>query len=349
MQNISTFTLLILLLLLSNSMFAKIPELTKKQLTSPPPRIIRTCCSFGYDMKLVGIPGVKITEISDIHSIGKHVYLGHASEENGIIYTKNGGFIDLAHLRDQADWTAYLYTQILRSKETPVSFQKLGQEGGSKKLFLNLSEEMTIEDEIKLAGRIAYDLSLWHEIATWFGASTIPMVPERYSSFSAEDAYSNLLGVLISMKALKSELPFEEAMTKYIEEALYELDVVWSQEESFIAMEEVLDIWWTNEKRLPNKTVLLQRQLNVFPTVTPWLVPNWQIDELTSTSIDLPLYASNGILLSEYYDFEIRLNAKFPYKKMFPYRQGRRITETDFPVLIDEVKEELNLLGALYR
>ncbi len=345
----SSFILLGIFILMSNTILAKIPDLTKKQLSSPPPRIIRTCCSFGYDMKLVGIPGVKITEISDIQNIGKHVYLGHASEGNGIIYTRTGGFIDLAHLRDQADWTAYLYTQILQSKESDVSFQKLGQEGGSKKLFLNLSDEMTEEDEIKLAGRIAYDLSVWHEIATWFGASTIPMVPERYSSFSAEDAYSNLLGVLISMKALKSELPFEEAMTLYIEEALYDLDVVWTNEESWVAMEEVLDIWWTNEKRLPNKTVLLQRQLNVFPVVTPWLVPNWQLDEMESISIEVPLYAANGILLSEYYDFEIRLNAKFPYKKMFPHRQGRRITETDFPVLIDEVKEELNLIGALYR
>ena len=349
MRTISNILLWSLLLFLSNTVFAKIPELTKKQLSSPPPRIIRTCCSFGYDMKLVGIPGVKITEISDIHTIGKHIYLGHSSEKNGIIYTRNGGFIDLAHLRDQADWTAYLYTQILKSKESTVSFQKLGQEGGSKKLFLNLGENMTEADEILLAGRIAYDLSLWHEIATWFGASTIPMVPERYSSFSAEDAYSNLLGVLISMKALKSELPFEEAMTLYIEEALFDLDVVWTEEESFVAMHEVLDIWWTNEKRLPNKTVLLQRQLNVFPTVTPWLVPDWQVDHIESNTIAIPLYASNGVLLSEYYDFEIRLNAKFPYKKMFPNRQGRRITETDFPVLIDEVKEELNLLGALYR
>ena len=349
MQPLINLILFSLLLLLSNSIFAKIPELTKKQLASPPPRIIRTCCSFGYDMKLVGIPGVKITEISDIHSIGQHVYLGHSSEENGIIYTRNGGFIDLAHLRDQADWTAYLYTQILKAKNSGDSFQKLGQEGGSKKLFLQLSDEMTEDDEIKLAGRIAYDLSLWHEIATWFGASTIPMVPERYSSFSAEDAYSNMLGVLISMKALKSELPFEEAMSQYIEEVLYDLDVVWTAEESFVAMEEVLDIWWTNEKRLPNKTVLLQRQLNVFPTVTPWLVPNWRTENLETNTIAIPLYASNGVLLSEYYDFEIRLNAKFPFKKMFPHRQGRRITETDFPVLIDEVKEELNLMGALYR
>ena len=39
-----------------------------------------------------------------------------------------------------------------------------------------------------------YQLSLWHEIATWYGWASFEAFPERASAFSPEDLYSNLLG-----------------------------------------------------------------------------------------------------------------------------------------------------------
>lgn len=43
-----------------------------------------------------------MTETTSIEEIGTHHYLGNSGEENGIIYSRRGGFIDVAHLRDQA-------------------------------------------------------------------------------------------------------------------------------------------------------------------------------------------------------------------------------------------------------
>ncbi len=166
------------------NVYAKAPVFLVHQPDIKPHRIIRTCCSFGTEMQLFAIPGLKLTEITGLDKIGAHHYLGDASEENGIVYTRRGGFIDMGHLRDQVDWTAFLYTQLTENKTNGKLSMVLGREGGEKTLNAFISSNLTDQDLILLAGKIAYDLSVWHEIATWFGASTIPFVPERYSSFS---------------------------------------------------------------------------------------------------------------------------------------------------------------------
>ncbi|MEO1625893.1 MAG: DUF4056 domain-containing protein [Bacteroidota bacterium] len=320
---------------------AKEPILSEKELASPPPRIIRTCCSFGSDMKVMLLPGVKINAITSLDLLGPHHYLGHPKEGNGIIYTRKGGFIDMGHLRDMADWTAYLYTRIQRAQGKGKVIQLLGHEGGPKNLHLNLEKPLSENDVLQLAGTIAYDLSVWHEIATWFGASSVPLVPERYSSFSIEDAYSNLLGVTIGMQALKSELSYEEAMTKLIGQTLEQLEVLEREEDIYKAMEDVRGVWWTREKRLPSKKVLLQRELQVYPQVRPWLVPGWAMDQEKGSPLVVPRYTEAGEQLDNYYRLVIRLNHKFPYKRIFPYRKGRRISQMDFPVLINQIAYEL--------
>ena len=55
-----------------------------KALLSPPARIIRTCCSFGADLRVTGIPVKKVTHITSLANLGPHKYLGGAQEGNGI-------------------------------------------------------------------------------------------------------------------------------------------------------------------------------------------------------------------------------------------------------------------------
>ena len=337
------------LLILAFPLFGKEPFLTKKQITSPPGRIIRPCCSFGSYVPVMIIPGLKITDITNRENIGKHRYLGNSEEGNGIIYTQKGGFIDLGHLRDMADWTAYLYIHIQKSREDGGQQLQLRREGGSKKLDLWIPTDLEPKDAMRLAGKIAYDLSVWHEIATWFGASLIPLIPERYSSFSVEDAYSNLLGVTLGMEALESDLPFEEAMTKLIDRTLEELGVVDTEAETYAAMELVLEVWWTRTKRLPNLEILLQRQLKVYPSVEPWLVPGWAGDSSGLKKLDVPLFTQAGQLLTDLYELRLKLNNKFPFRRMFPYRNRRIITEDDFEVLLDRVELELKALGMSFQ
>jgi hypothetical protein len=243
-------TTLVYLLLTFSFVKATPPDLSAKSLLNPPHRIIRPCCAFGSELKLWIIPGIKLTEITCIQNIGPHKYLGSRREGNGIIYTRKGGFLDLGHLRDQADWTAYLYSQIQQSQKNGEVNLLLGREGGPKILRLHVPTDLPKADAVLLSGRIAYDLSVWHEIATWFGCSSIPFVAERYSSFSIEDPYSNLMGATLGMKAINSNLPYEDAMSTLIKETLDNLEVVSTMDETYEAMERVRNIWWTRDKPL---------------------------------------------------------------------------------------------------
>lgn len=323
------------------TLLAKAPVFPVGKSCTKPHRIIRTCCMFGTDVQFFAIPGVKLTEITGLKKIGAHHYLGDPNEENGIMYTRRGGFIDMGHLRDQIDWTAYLYFQLCESRAKGTLSLVLGHEGGEKVLTACVPSTLTNSDLIQLAGKIAYDLSVWHEIATWFGASSIPFVPERYSSFSIEDAYSNLLGVTIGIKALQSELPYEEAVTGIIDETLKNLDVVLNEAETSMAMEAVRNIWWTREKRLPSGKILLQHQLQVYPCLLPWLVPGWAYPNQKPTELIVPEYASGGEAFNNFYQLEFRLNYKFPFRKMFPERRKRSITQNDFDCLLAQIATEL--------
>jgi len=306
-----------------------------------PGRIIRTCCSFGSDLRMMGVPIARFTQITSVDRIGPHQYLGGNEEENGIVYTRRGGFIDLGHLRDQADWTSFIYGQLTNSRDVDSLQIVLGNEGGLKTLFLRDLENASEDAKIKLAGAVAYDLSAWHEIATWFGSSMIPFVPERYSSFSIEDAYSNLLGVTIGMKAIQSNYPYEEAMTMLIKTTLEELDVVATEKETYDAMEMVEKLWWTRDYKLPTWRVLVEREMHLYPELSPWLIPEISDVPETAHKLKVPMKDESGTPLNSYYELQIKLNRKFPLKKIFTERKDRTISQKDYPYLIDRVKSEL--------
>jgi hypothetical protein len=310
-----------------------VPE--TKILNSQPPRVIRVCCSLGSNLGMFGIPFVKINQITSIEKIGRHHYLGNREEGDGILYTRSGGFIDMAHLRDQADWTAYLYSFIRICKEKGIVEQSFGHEGGEKTLGLSLPQNIDSLDELVLAGRIAYDLSIWHEIATGFGESSVPVVSEKFSSFSIEDAYSNLLGVTLGMKAIESDLPFEEAMTQLISKTLDSLGVVKTEADTYAALEDVRNIWWTRDARLPSNKITLKRLTNVYPCILPLLVPGWANDYKPIIELTVPDKTTKGQPLAELYQLKIRLNHKFPKNIK------REITQADFNMLIDEVVKAL--------
>ena len=318
---------------------AKAPFLTKEELSFPPPRIIRTCCAFGANLGIAGVPFIKKTDITSIGEMGSHHYLGNKDEHNGNIYTKRGGFIDLGHLRDCADWTAYLYQLIIASEDNQeLVITHLGNEGGSKNLVLRIPEEFNELDALELAGKIAYDLSLWHEIATWFGSSYVPLVPERFSSFSPEDLFSNLLGVKLSQQAIKSNLDYNEAMTLMLSEMLDSLEAFTTAEETYDAMEKVDNLWYTSQKRLPNNKLLLKRYLDTDSHLTPWLVPGEESF--------LPPYVLNKpeTNLSDLYQLSIKLNFRFPVKNIFSEESDRVVTQNDFDIFTQHIQNELDEL-----
>ena len=304
-------------------------------LKTPPKRIIRTCCSFGVDVKVSVLSFLKVTDITSASALGDHTYLGSKEENNGIIYTRNGGFIDMGHLRDIADYTAYLYALIRENREQGLTSFRLGKEGGLKKISVRIPAGFTDADLAMMAGKIAYDLSVWHEISTWYGSSYIPLVPERYSSFSVEDAYSNLLGVHLGIKSILSEQDYEQEMTRNIRETLTRLDAVSSVEETRQAMNDVKDIWWSGTARLPSRKVLIRRQFEILGKVSP-LVVDHDLRGESRYDLLVPEKSSDGQDLNDFYTLEIKTNFKIPVKRVFGHelKDHRVITQNDFQALI---------------
>ena len=309
-----------------------------------PPRIIRACCFFGYDLKLRGVPFVSIDQVISIDDLGEHYYMGNKREVIGTIYTQKGGFIDMGHVRDQIDWTRYLYATILNSRGKGEVILRLRNEAGRKTLYLNIPAQLNNNDCILLAGKITYDLSLWHEISTWFGASAIPLIPEKFSSFSVEDVYSNLLGIHIGMKTLHSKLLFNAAATGLIVSTLDSLAVVKTTKETYDAYDAVYDKWYTNKKRVPNTKVMLKRDSDVLTSTRPWIVPNQTATISDPIVLEVPLLNTKGELLTNFYQFTIELNHRFPVKELFPNHQSSRIDQDDFVVLLNRITSDLQIM-----
>ena len=329
-----TFTVISVLLPLL--VLAKEPFLSAKELASPPPKIIRTCCSFGSDVSMTGIPFVKYNDITCIEDIGPHQFLGNKEEMNGNIYTHRGGFIDLGHVRDCADWTAFLSCYIIEEQKKGNEFDIiLGREGGLKTLHIDLPKGFTKSQVYDLAGKITYDLSLWHEIATWFGVSYVPFVPERYSSFSPEDLYSNLLGINLGIQALNSDKNYEDAMTDLISQTLKDLKSVNTLAATYDAMEKVESIWWTRKKKLPSKKMLLKRYFDKESSLLPWLIPDHNITHTPHRIFKPDFY------YSDFYELQIKLNYKFPVKAIFEFSNDRIITQNDFGIIQKYIQQSV--------
>ena len=327
----------IAILLSALQLFAKAPVITSKELSVPPARIIRTCCGFGVEIGIAAVPFAKKTDITSREIMGTHTFMGGKTEKNGNIYTRRGGFLDMGHLRDCADWTAYLYNLIKASQtDSHYTSIELRNEGGAKSLVLNVPKDFNDEQIIELAGKISYDLSLWHEISTWFGASYVPLVPEKFSSFSPEDMYSNLMGVHLGMRAIKSELEYNEAMTIELSKMLDTLESVNTEAETFDAMLKVNEVWYTNEKKYPNKNIVLKRYTDLDADFVPWLVPGYE------SKLPPYLLRKPDRELSKYYELSLKLNFRFPVDSILPKKSDRTITQNDFDIFVDFIKNEIN-------
>jgi hypothetical protein len=166
------------------------------------------------------------TKYVECDQLGEHGYKSGIFEENGIIYTCRAGHIDIAHVRNNADWTAHLsaivYDQ-LRRNHTSFDFKVEGDsiyhielkypdnwEGYSPTAKYKAMKQVSIG----LGQYFTYIASIWHEMITWFGYKSRGIYSEYHSAFSWEDNFSNLLGSHLGEQALRENmLLYDEAMT----------------------------------------------------------------------------------------------------------------------------------------
>ena len=174
----------------------------------------------------------------DPNHLGCHHYDNSVGEKLGMVYTCRGGFIDVGHVREAADRTAYLSAVTFRNlmlDQTTFTFRVIEP----SRYWVKLSypddwNELPIEDReviardmsILLGQYFARTSLVWHEILTWYGFSSTGVFPENISAFSWEDMYSDLLGTRLAVQALRdTEQMYDDAMTRLINEGLQDLDV----------------------------------------------------------------------------------------------------------------------------
>jgi hypothetical protein len=263
----------------------------------PEPKSLRPCCILGNDVHAevgsIPVPGYEISYTLDIDTLGTHQFNKGfitfeprggkrllSDEVSGILYTCRGGFIDIAHVRDNADRTVFFASQIEQLAATGGTIALTGDGAGARhRIVLKPLDKKLVhahgvrEVVVSLAEWLNYQAGIWHEITTWYGWASTPF-SERPSAFSPEDLYSNFLGMKIAgtifrRHAATSELEYERAVTSALKHALVKLGPV-PQEASRRAFEYVDGIWWDSSKRVPENLIVRHRNFHTGPTLTPW-------------------------------------------------------------------------------
>lgn len=287
------------------------------------PERLRPCCAFGHalavDLMGIPLPGVHLDNVVAPDRLGRHHYdagvlawengLERAfvsSEANGLVYTRRGGFVDVAHVRQWADWTVYLAQEVAARLPDGGAIELPG-EGGRRVVHLERVQPGWLrrvgrdEAAVALAQWIAWQLSVWHELATLYGWSSTPLFPERVSAFSPEDLYSNLLGIQLAGAVLRAggaetRERWERNVDAALPEVLRRLGAV-DREQTGRAAALVDGFWWDSRRALPNPDLVLQRNPVLGPRIVPWRVA--LPDELGAPSDDRarPLAAAGPAIL----------------------------------------------------
>jgi hypothetical protein len=342
------------------------------------PRALRPCCAFGADLHvavgLVPVPGVEIGNLLGPDELGPHRYdNGYLSlqrkdprgrvgvENNGLIYTCRGGFIDLAHVRDNADNTLVIVAALARGLETGTTLE-LPPQGAAMRIRVRpISAEAIakfgrMQLAVGLAEWLGYQISIWHEIATFYGYTSLAGWPEKLSAFSPEDLYSNELGIrlaggVILAKAARSDLEYGLSMDAWLERTLQRLLAV-PLEDSRTAMSAVDGAWWDSEKRIPDWTLVKRRRFDTGPLLNPWRLedarPGTKGDvKPLSSCLDadpaLVFRVSDGFAGALYRDyataeFEVG-DALVEAGFLLPRPGTRRVDQEDFPAIIGEIRK----------
>jgi hypothetical protein len=333
---------------------------------------LRPCCAFGADLGAkvgpVPVPGYRIGNMLDPEDVGPHTFDSGVlrvrrgeqeavllnNEKNGLVYTCRGGFIDTAHVRDYADWGIFLGATNARTVEEGTTVE-LPPEGGSRRIVFEPVPEELIErfGRLRIASTtteaITFQLSIWHEIATWFGFASVPGFPEKASAFSPEDLYSNLLGIklaraLARRRSARDENTYNSSFTQWMDQVIDFLDPV-PEEVARDAMRAVDGVWWDSGTRLPDPRLVLRRSFEYRDPVIPWLVPDSLapqslVERCGRSARPLPLPNKarvKGIRIDDFVTLEIEVDDNLASQEPF-LTLGRKVTQREFPAIIEAIQ-----------
>lgn len=265
----------------------------------PIPKAVRPCCAFGNAQKVkvgpVPVPFFRYANTLAVDKVGPHAFEAgtfsfqkdapngsRGTENNGLMYTLRGGFIDLAHVRDTADNAIALFYRIYPQLGQQQTI-KLPDEIGPRVIELSefdlshLTPRQRWETAAAISVRLAYFMAEAHEIAQWHGYRSWAPWSETVSAYSPEDLYSNMLGAKIALALINNNLAmskdlYNQHMTQWFAATLNWLEPVSIEQTN--ALFDVIDgHWWDSNQPLPSKFMLLKRHYQLSDLQAPYLVP----------------------------------------------------------------------------
>jgi hypothetical protein len=324
------------------------------------------------DVGVVPVPGFALDNMRGLDDVGPHKYdiglfessssadpAALARENNGLLYTCRGGFIDLAHVRLWADTTVYLSARVQREMDRGGVIE-LADQAGKRHILVEPIDAERIADvgrrqlAVALAQWLVFQLSVWHEIASWYGYAAVGTWPEKISAFSPEDIYSNMVGIklaggIILSRDSSDEIDYNTAMNAWMSVAFKRMQVT-TKASATAAMYAVAGRWWDSTKRIPDWQLVLRRNFETGPSLTPWLVSTAFAPEPGASvgcdNAGPPLRLRNpssfeGVRFDHDATLQIDVDDTLAANGFpFPRRKSRRITQADFPAIIEEIRRE---------
>ncbi|WP_272681655.1 DUF4056 domain-containing protein [Providencia sp. PROV129] len=336
--------------------FEEAPQAWPVVTSLPPPQGLRACCAFGYNLQAelwgLPVPFYTIDNIVEADKLGEHHYndsflgasaalMGISNEKIGLLYTEQGGFIDISHVRDTADYTFYLFSQIYSRLGEAWSLTLSDELAGRQIHFSAFTPPQSPEQRYTLsaylAAKLAFQLAAWHEIAQWYGYQSVPGFSEGISAFSPEDLYSNLLGARLAMTLIlqgrAASLPiYSQSMEDILPLALEQLSNT-DKKTTQKMFDSVDGLWWNSYRRVPEKFLVLTRDYEIgdsrFPLLPMQVVPTQRL------MLTLP---------NQYHQYDLSLLAQL---RLLPTKHMANLpipiqywTKNDFSWLAEDAKKQ---------
>ena len=220
------------------------------------------------------------TRMVERAELGPHDWRTHEGEYTGLMYSCQGGFLDLDHVRDAADWYAHLHRQVAAAVQAGA--RELSVDSADRDTTLGLRWQRPPEADAAavaaavdtMSTQLTWWMLTWHEVITWLGFSRVPPFSERASAFSYEDEYSHLVGLQVGRRALQRPEPWNQAVTLELDAQLAALGAA-SKNTALQALDRVKDQWWSSERSWPANAFVMRRHvaLGIDEPLRPWLVP----------------------------------------------------------------------------
>jgi hypothetical protein len=294
---------------------------------------------------------------ADPDDLGRHCYNesndnGDNSEHSrGILYTRRAGFLDMSHVRNAADMTAYLHARTklaitndweamqFRSFERSHYLVRFRYPDGWELLDHERRSAAAHELALRVAQHLAHDVMNWHEIITWYGYKSTIIFPERGSAFTYEDTTSHALGIELAAEALRNDSCFDSRITALLSQAMIDLEAV-DKEEFEQAIDRVKGEWWSTPGIVKRRMLDIGHDDGI---IEPWIVPGMEHEH--PIVFRLPdLSDVDGLDCSEFFKLSIDPNILegFIIRSRLEGSPEHIDPDIHFPVLLADIADDVN-------